>query len=259
MGALLKVNGRAVDCADAIRRSMLHEEDFLENTITGALIQDYAAKKGISNSDQELQLAADELRYQRGLESVEKLHQWIKSNHQTETSLQNGIDAMLLRNKLRGSITDAQVETFFAEHRLEFDTVELYSCRLASEEKARELLAQVKGEGANFHVLTMEHSTDDETRPRAGYIGRLTRSGLTSDLEPIVFKAVPGSVVGPIKTEKGWNLFKVVAVHKASLESARDAIRMQIFQNLLTELRAKATVSYPVLESAAVELEPALV
>jgi len=250
MPALLIVNGEAVDTADAIQRSIVHEEDFLENTITGVLIRQYAKKKGIVNSDEELQLAADELRYQRGLESVEKLRQWMKANHQTEISLQNAVDGMLLRNKVRAAITDAEIEAYFAEHKLEFDKVELYSCRLESEEKARELLAQIKDEGANFHTLTMEHSVDEMTKAKAGYVGSLTRSEMTSDLEPIVFKAVPGAVVGPVKTEKGWNLFKVAAVHKASLENNRDTIRLQIFTRLIAQLRAEATVSYAVLEQA---------
>lgn len=246
---LLTVNGDAVDVADAIRLDIVHEDKFLENTIVFALVRQQAAKKGLSNSDEELQLAADELRYQRGLESLEKLRQWMKANHQTEISLQNAVDGMLLRNKLRSAITDAEIEAYFTEHRLEFDRVELYSCRLDSEEKARELLAQIKDEGADFHVLTMEHSTDHETRPKAGHVGKLSRSELTSDLEAIVFKALPGAVVGPVKTEKGWNLFKVAAIHKASLESERYNIQSKIFEGLVNQLRAQAEVGYPALET----------
>jgi len=248
MAPLLIVNGETVDTAEAIQRSIVHEEDFLENTITGVLIRQYAKKKGITNSDEELQLAADELRYQRGLESVEKLRQWMKANHQTEISLQNAVDGMMLRNKVRGAITDAEIEAYFAEHKLEFDRVELYSCRLESEEKARELLAQVKDEGANFHALTMEHSVDETTRAKAGYVGLLSRSEVASEIEAIVFKAVPGTIGGPFKTEKGWNLFKVASIQKASLENSRDTIRQQIFTRLIAQLRAEATVSYAVLE-----------
>jgi len=248
--SLLIVNGESIDLTDAIRRSILHEEDFLDNTFVFELLRQYAAKKGIANSDAELQLAADELRYSRGLESIEKLRQWMKVNHQTESSLEKSIDGLMLRSKIRSAITDAEIEAYFNEHRLDFDRVEVYSCRLESEAKARELLAQIKDEGANFHVLTMEHSTDAATKPKAGYVGLLSRSEMTSELEPVLFKAQPGAVVGPIKTEQGWNLFKVGAIHKASLESERDNIRIQIFTGLVNQLRAQAQSSIPVLETA---------
>lgn len=249
MAILATVNGQALELADALRRSILHEEDFLVNSVVAAVIQQHAAAKGISNTDEELQLAADELRYQRGLESVEKLTQWMKSAHQTVAGLESSIDGMLLRNKIRSGIADAETEAYFAEHRLDFDRVDLYSCRLESEEKAKELLAQINDEGANFHVLTMEHSTDEDTKLKGGYVGRLTRGDLSGDLEAVIFSATPGAVIGPVKTEKGWNLFKVAAIHKASLENEREAIRLKLFNELVAKLLTEAQVLYPVLEA----------
>src|SRR5262245_26525826 len=109
MATLMIVNGSSVSVAEALQRSIVHNEDFLEKTVDYALLRRYAAKHNISNSDEELQLAADELRYQRNLESVEKLNQWMGANHQTVYSLQEAIDGMLLRNKLRNSISDTEI------------------------------------------------------------------------------------------------------------------------------------------------------
>lgn len=251
MPALATVNGEALDLADALRRSIVHEEDFLNNSVNTVLIRQRAAKLGISNTDEELQLAADELRYNRGLESVEKLQQWMKASNQTVLSLQNAIDGMLLRNKVRNSIREAEIEAYFAEHKLEFDSVELYSIRVDSLDKANELLAEINDEGANFHVLAMAHSQDEQSKPLGGYVGNLTRGGMTGEIEAAVFKAQPGKVIGPIKTEKGYNLFKVAAIHPASLEKAKEAIRMSLFDQLLAKLRAEAAITYPILAEAA--------
>ena len=248
MSILATVNGESISVADRMRQAFVHDRDFLQDTIDAALLRQYARKNNIGNSDEELQLAADELRYQRGLESVEKLNQWMKNNHQTILSFQDEVDGMLLHNKVRNAIPHSEIEAYFAEHQLEFESVDLYSCRLDSQDKAREILAQINEEGANFHILTMEHSLDDDTKRLGGYVGRLTRGQMTGEVEAAVFKARPGEVVGPIKTEKGYNLFKVAAVHKASLEKAKENIQLTLFENLLTKLRSEAEVRYDALE-----------
>lgn len=248
MSSLFAVNGQSVNLKDALRRSMMHDEDFLKNTIEGMLIRQYAEKNGISNSDEELQVAVDEMRYQKGLESVDKVNQWLKTNNLTVLSVQNAMDGMLLRNKVRNSIPASEIEAYFAEHKLEFDKVELYSIRTAKEETAQELHAQITEEGGNFHVLAMEHSTDENTKHMGGYVGQLTRGGLTGEVEAAVFKAQPGDVIGPVKTEKGYNLFKVSEVLEADLEKEKDSIQLTLFTGLLTKLRAEAKISDSILD-----------
>src|SRR5262249_3989339 len=154
------------------------------------------------------------------------------------------LDAMLLRNKVRNAIPASQVAAYFAEHRAEFERVELYSIRVATREQAQELYAQITEEGANFHVLAMEHSTDEATRPVGGYVGRLARKDVTAAIEAAVFQAQTGDIVGPLQTEHGYNLFKVSAVHKADLEAERDGIHMQLFADLLARLKAEATIRF---------------
>ena len=250
MTILATANGYSISVSDALRQSIVHDEDFLKNKVDALLLRSYAAKNNIANSDAELQLATDELRYQKGLETVDKVKQWMKTNHQSLLNLQNAIDHMLLRNKIRNAIPDNEIAAYYAEHQLEFHSVELYSCRLDTEDKARELLSQITEEGANFHVIAMEHSLDTETKHLGGYAGKLRRSQMTGAVEAAVLKAKPGQVIGPIKTDKGYNLFKVAAVHKPTLEEEKDNIRMTLFENLLAKLRSESSISYPVLEEA---------
>jgi parvulin-like peptidyl-prolyl isomerase len=243
----MTVNGEAVAVDAAVRRSILHDDDFLKSTLDFELLRQYAAQNGIRNSDAELQVAADELRYHRGLESVEGLQQWMTANHQNLLSLQEAIDGMLLRNKIRGAIPDADIAAYYAEHQSELETVELYSCRLESEDKAAELRAQIVEDGANFHALAMEHSLDESTRHLGGYAGKLHRSEVTGEIEAAVFSARPGAVIGPIKTDKGFNLFKVAAVHKPTLAETKEDLRVVLFLAFLDKLRSKATIEHTAL------------
>lgn len=114
----MKVNGKKLTLVEALTRLELlqTEDNFLGNCIKELLAREYAKANNLSNSQEELQVAADELRYQRGLELVEVLQQWMKSNYQTLLSVQNGIDAQLLQNKLRRVFTEGEIKAYLAAH-----------------------------------------------------------------------------------------------------------------------------------------------
>jgi parvulin-like peptidyl-prolyl isomerase len=252
MPALARVNEESIEIAAAVRLSILQNGTFLHDTIRNAVIQQYAEKNNIRNSDAELQLAADELRYIHGLEGVDVLHEWMRQNHQTPLAIQEGIDAMLLNNKVRGAISDETLRAYYAEHKLEYEAADLYSIRLDSEAKAKELLAQLNDEGANFHGLAIEHSQDEQTRLHGGYVGRLTRSEMTGVVAAAVFAPRPGAVIGPVKTEQGWNLFKVTRIHKPTYDESKDRVRVALMEQLVNKLMAEAKIEYPVFEEEAV-------
>jgi len=251
MPALATVNGEDLDLVSAIRLSMFEGGSFLNDAVGQVLLRQYAAERGIANTDAELQLAADELRYTRGQEGADTVRQWLRENHQDVLSFQDGIDLMLLRNKIRNAIPADEIKAYYAEHAVELETAEVYSIRVADENLAKELLAQLNDEGANFHVLAMEHSKDDASRHLGGFVGGLTRAGMTSVVAAAVFSARPVSVIGPIKTDHGWNLFKVTRIHKPTLEESADRIRLTLMDQLVSKLRAKARIAYPALETAA--------
>jgi parvulin-like peptidyl-prolyl isomerase len=244
---LATVNGEPIDTATALRHSLFFNESFLKDAVTNELIRQHAAKIGLANTDAELQLAVDEVRYSRGLESADAGRQWLRENHQTLWSLQSCIDLMLLRNKMRGAIPEADVQAHYAEHKLEYEAVDLYSIRVDSESKAAELQSQIADEGANFHALAMEHSQDEDSRHMGGYLGRLSRAEMAAGVEAAVFAIRPPDVIGPIKTERGWNLFKVAKIHKPTLAESADRIRIELMQQLITKLIGEAAVTYPVL------------
>lgn len=245
---LISINGHPYPVKEALRRSMYQSENkFTDDCIAEILIREYAVNNEIKNSAGELQVAMEEMRYQKGLESKEKFQHWMNSNGQNLLSIQNELDYQLLRNKVRASISYEKIETYFAEFQLEYDRAELYSIRVASEAKAEELLAEIEEEGENFHILAMEHSEDEESKLKAGYIGKVARSEVTAEIEAAVFVAQPEGVVGPVETEKGFNLFKVAEIYPATLPAEEDTIRDKLFEDLLAKLRTEAEVDYPLL------------
>jgi parvulin-like peptidyl-prolyl isomerase len=250
---LVRVNGDAIDVALAVQFESLNESSLLPEAIRGLLVRQYAERNNIRNTDHELQLAADEFRYSRGLESADAFSQWMSEKHQNPTSLQDSLDLMLINNKVRNAVPDSDLRAYYAEHQLEFEKVDLYSIRVDTEDRAKELLSQIQEDGANFHVLAMEHSQDEDTRHAGGYAGRLARSQVTPTVEAAVFKTKPVAVVGPVKGDKGWNLFCVTAQYRPSFEEVRGEIQLTLFEQLLQKLRSEATVEYPVFDATAAE------
>jgi len=247
---LITVNGRACDLMSALRADIMQDNRFLPGVIDALLILQYAEAHGIRNTDQELQLAFDELRYANNLESAEATNQWIRENRQTLDSVQDVVNLTLLKNKVKNSFTESEILASYAERQLELETVELYSIRVETEDRARELLAQIREEDANFHVLAMRHSTDDQSRPLGGFVGKLTRSQVTPPVEAQVFKAKPGTVIGPAKTDRGWNLFLVASVHKPTVQEAKDEIRSVLMEQLMGKLRSEAAISFQVFQES---------
>lgn len=246
---LLTVNGHPYPVKEALRRSMYQSENrFVDICISEILIREYAAKHEISNTVEELQVAIEEMRYDKGLESKEKFLHWMKTKGQNLLSIQNEMDYQLLRNKVRDNIPDKEVEAYFAEYQLEFDKVELYSIRVNTQEKAEELLAKIEEEGENFHLLAMEYSEDEESYLQAGYIGEVGRSSVTAEIEAAIFAAQEGDIIGPVKTEKGYNLFKIGDVYPSSLEEATEEIRDKLFEKLEAQLLTEAEIKYPLLK-----------
>jgi len=247
MPLLATVNGEPIEVATALRHSFFHGESFLADAVASELIRQYAEKTGISNTDAELQLAVDEVRYGRGLASAEAGRQWLRETHQTLLSLQHAVDLMLLYNKVRRAIPDAEVAAHYAEHKLEFEAADLYSIRVESQAKASELHSQITDDSANFHALAMEHSTDVQSRHLGGYVGRLTRAKVTGEIEAAVFASRPPGVIGPIKTEHGWNLFKVTRIYRPTLAESESRIRVELMDRLIAKLIKDAAITYPVL------------
>jgi parvulin-like peptidyl-prolyl isomerase len=249
LSVLMTVNSDPFELRESLRRFIFNNKDiFIDESIDELLVRQYAAQNNINNTTEELQVAADELRYQKSLESVEKFQHWLRDSHQTILSVQNHLDYQLLRHKIQVNMSQQEVEAYFAEHQLDLDRADLYSIRVCNQQTAEELYAKITDEGENFHLLAMEHSLDEESKPKGGYIGKLRRDEVSAGIEAAVFGSQPGNVIGPIETEKGYNLFKVGAVYPASLEAEQENIRELLFVELMIKLRATAEITYPIFE-----------
>jgi putative peptide maturation system protein len=255
----LEINGETISLQEVLRFAKWRgQSTFIKEAADAALIRQAAVERGIKVSDEEFQQAADSFRAERDLYDPETTEEWLAANYLSYAEWEALLEDEIIRRKLRDVLTNGGVEKYFTEQRLSFDAAAISRLVLREEGVARELRAQIVEDGADFHALARKYSIDLSTRPAGGYSGLRRRSEMEADLEAAVFGAQPGKTVGPIKTYDGWELVKVEALHRATLDDAmRETIKSVLFSEWLTERRLKAKISMPLLEHVAEEAEPA--
>jgi len=247
----LEVNGEEVSLYDVLKLAKLYGTlKFVEDGVTAALIQEGARQRDIKVSDEELQQAADNYRMQNDLHDAETTEAWLQAQKLSYEDWESLLEAQVKEVKLREALTAGSVEQRFTEQRLTLDKAAISRLVLADEGVARELRAQIIEDGADFHALAREHSIHADTRPAGGYAGLINRTDMEPALEAAVFGSQPGKVVGPIKTDDGWELVKVERLAPAELDDEmRETLKTKLFNEWLSEQRRKARIRLPLLES----------
>lgn len=247
----LEVNGEEVSLSDVLKLAKLYDTlKFIDDGITATLIQQGAQQREIEVSDEELQQAADSYRAQNDLHDAETTESWLKTRKLSYEDWESLLEFQVKEGKLREALTAGSVAQRFAEQRLLFDKAAISRLVLGDEGVARELRAQIIEDGADFHALAREYSIHVDTRPAGGYAGLIMRTDMEPALEAAVFGAQPGKVVGPLKTDDGWELVKVERLAPAELDDEmRETLKTQLFTEWLSEQRMKARIRLPLLES----------
>ena len=254
----LEINGETISLQEVLRFAKWRGQwTFINEAADAALIRQAAVERGIKVSDEEFQQAADAFRVEHDLYDVEATEEWLAANYLSYAEWEALLADEIIRRKLREELTHGRVEKYFAEQRMSFDAATISRLVLKEEGVARELRAQIVEDGADFHTLAREYSTDLATRPAGGYSGVVRRPELDASIEAAVFGAQAGKTVGPIKTYDGWELVKIEALHPATLdEPMREAIMSVLFSEWLTNRRLKAKISIPLLDHKAEETGP---
>ncbi len=138
--------------------------------------------------------------------------------------------------------SDSEAKVYYDGHMEDFRTpanVTVRHIQSKTEADARKVLALVRAKGANWDDLVKKMSTDSTTRANGGSLGTVTKEGAFAALgmQPALAESAlamkDGQIAGPIKTDHGWHVIKVDAVHAESVrpyEQVRSFIMRQIQQ-----------------------------
>lgn len=136
----------------------------------------------------------------------------------------------------------------FLKHRTPSEDIGLRQIVLANEADAEAVKKALAG-GADFEALALERSIDAQTRFKGGDLGETTTDMLPQPLADAVRDAKVGDIVGPVKVDAGWAVFRVDDLHPEpppSLESVRPQLIRFItydrIKDLVLTLRSHAKI-----------------
>jgi len=238
----LRVNGEEISLHDLVSAAKFGRQlDFIEQSVNMALVRAAAARMGIAVSDEELQQEADRFRGNYKLYAAQATFDWLAANHLTQEDWEYLLEALILDRKMLQAVSAGKIEQHFAENKRGFEAATVEQFVVPEEDVARELRAQCVEDKVPFPELARQF-------PASRFVGRLRRSQMEHLVAAAVFGVQPGEVAGPVRTERGWCLVLVEALHPATLDDVtRAEIEAALFADWLQEERRKAKVETPLL------------
>lgn len=111
---------------------------------------------------------------------------------------------------------------------------------LETEEKAKEVLAEVKG-GKDFAAAAQEYSTGP-SGPSGGDLGFFTQDQMVKPFADAAFAMEPGQILDtPVKTDFGWHIIKVEERREQpqpSFDEKKDELTQEATQEVAAEMMA---------------------
>lgn len=162
---------------------------------------------------------------------------------------------------VQGAVTDAALQAAYdAKYKDAAPATEYHAAHILvdSEEKAKELKAQIDG-GADFAELAKTNSSDGAAQ-NGGDLGWFGLGMMVKPFEDAIVAMKPGEVAGPVQTDFGWHVVKLVETREAAkpaLDEVRDELAAEIEQKAVEDHIAALTTAAKV-EKPGEGIDPAL-
>jgi len=101
----------------------------------------------------------------------------------------------------------------------------------AAKKTAEDLAAQAKANPAKFGELAKQYSQDPGSAAQGGDLGSNPRGTMVKAFDDAVFAMKPGEISGPVQSEFGWHVIKLVEIAPAKTRPFED-VRAQIETDL---------------------------
>lgn len=216
-------------------------DNLMEEIIKDKLAVHAAKRRKIEITTEEIQERADQIRRVWGLHRASDTIKWLDAKGVTLDDFEQFVTDILYHEKIMEQISDDRaIEEYFSLNSPKFDSIIISHILVDSEGKAKELMAILEDDPESFADMAREHSLAD-TSSDGGYIGKVLRGALQSDIESKVFNASEGDLLGPFPSadENFFEIFIINSKTSSELnEDTREEVRRIVRDEWLTD-RAK--------------------
>ncbi|HID87042.1 MAG TPA: hypothetical protein EYP55_06635 [Anaerolineae bacterium] len=210
----------------------------LDQLIDQVLIEQAAAREGITVSDEEVEASIQKLREEMG---EERFKESLVTAGLTYEDFVRTQRSMLIGNAVIAWVTASlprEAEQVHARHIL-----------VQTRAEAEQALARLRA-GEEFAALAKELSLDETSREQGGDLGWFPRGIMPAALEEVAFSLAPGETSGVVETPFGFHVIQVLEKdpEREIPTEMWESLRQQAFMKWLEEQRAQATIERFVAE-----------
>jgi foldase protein PrsA len=212
------------------------KEQVMQFLVTAEWIKQEAADREITVTDAEVRKQFEDQKKQ-SFPDDKAYKEFLKSSGQTEQDLLFRVRLDVLSNKVRQAIlkgaekvTDQDITEYYEKNKQRFAQPERRDLAVVltrTEDKAEQAREALE-DGQSFSRVARRFSIDEATKQQGGELLGVAKGQNEQAFDEAIFKAKRGELVGPVKTQFGYRVFKVTKITPAqqqSLEQAKETIR----------------------------------
>ncbi len=144
--------------------------------------------------------------------------------------------------------TEEGMRVFFEKNRDEFKEVHASHILVKSEAEAKEIKKKIDG-GGDFGELAKKQSQDPGSASRGGDLGYFTKGRMMKPFAEAAFSLKVNEVSGPVATQYGYHLIKVLDVRRPEKfvglsPEISQAVKVALVNSEIEKIKTKAKVVY---------------
>jgi foldase protein PrsA len=234
------------------KKQCQQQYDQLRDQVLGLLIsfewiEREAKEQGVSVSEEEVKKSFEEQKKQSFPKEAD-YEKFLEQSGQTNEDVMMRVRLDALSNKIRDKVTkgkdavsDQQIKEYYDKNKAQFAQPErrdLHIVLTKTKAKAEEAKAALEN-GEPFKQVAKEYSIDDASKAQGGKLPAVAEGQQEKAFDTAIFGADKGKIVGPVKTQFGFYVFKVDKVNAASQQTLEQA-KATIKQVLASQNQQKA-------------------
>ena len=204
----------------------------LDHLIDQILIEQAAAREGITVSDEEVDASVQKIKEEMGEETFNESLATANLTYEDFVRTQR---SMLISNAVIAQVTAS----------LPTEAEQAHACHILVESRpeAEQALARLRA-GEEFAALAKELSLDETSRNDGGDLGWFPRGIMPPALEEVAFSLALGETSDVVETPYGFHILQVLEVDPAREipTDMQESLRQWAFMEWMEEQRAQATV-----------------
>jgi foldase protein PrsA len=222
-------------------------DQVLQFLISAQWIQGEASDQGVKVSDADVNKQFQQTKKQ-SFPKEKDYQKFLKDSGMSQDDILFRVRLDTLSNKLRekvtkgkDKVTDAQIAAYYNKNKQRFAQPERRDLRIVltkTKDKADQARAAIQS-GQAFKAVAKKFSIDQASKSQGGVLLAVAKVQQEKALDTAVFKAKKGQLVGPVKTQFGYYVFKVQKITPASQQSLKQA-KETIKQLLASQNQQKA-------------------